>query len=469
MRAKFLKCFWVIVCSIAFFIFMPLTTVANAPDTFFMHPDFGATNNVPDSVTSTPDVWFELWSSGNNLCLLNLNGLDAVISEAVTIAYPAGRKYDSVDVFTNEADLSAANINDLTNAGWPRMDVTYKYWRIVTDLQTTDSTFAPRVISTDNSAINARMIDAGFTDQFATIDISGLTLPTVAVLYYEPAFKFLSRSNYVYKYVTEGNYFVFFIEGTYNRYDPKVLEIDTWNHDFKVTDGTYVITGSKLPDNLLEPVYEDIKVAVVAENTEDNSGADAIASWKFEVSNSDEYDKEQAKEKYEEVAAFVQTFDAAVELYWNEYNEISMDLAYSGALPEGTVINVTIPKDGDEYADGTTLYLYYCNPDTLMNEFMAEGVVEGGEVAFSMEHCSEYIITDIDHGETYTYVVEEAEEIVIEEVVSEDTVIEQPVCIEPEEERSKPNNTIIVVAVIVLILAGGAIALVLGLKSKKKK
>lgn len=82
--------------------------------------------------------------------------------------------------------------------------------------------------------------------------------------------------------------------------------------------------------------------------------------------------------------------------------EVSVDFAYSGELPDNTEVTVHIPEGETDYQDGDALYLYYCNPDTNEREYVGEGIYQGGQVTFKLYHCSEYIITSVNHGASYT-------------------------------------------------------------------
>ncbi len=77
-----------------------------------------------------------------------------------------------------------------------------------------------------------------------------------------------------------------------------------------------------------------------------------------------------------------------------EYQGIQVDFAYSGNLPgaaEVTVKNVA----GNLPAGTKSVYVYYYNPCTKLFELQEKmGTVNGdGSVAFTITHCSEYVLS----------------------------------------------------------------------------
>ena len=81
--------------------------------------------------------------------------------------------------------------------------------------------------------------------------------------------------------------------------------------------------------------------------------------------------------------------------------EISVDFTSSGELPEGTEVTIYIPEEATYFFNsGDNLFLYYCNQETNLKEFVGEGrcEVEAGTsgrtfVTFDIEQGAEYIIT----------------------------------------------------------------------------
>lgn len=62
---------------------------------------------------------------------------------------------------------------------------------------------------------------------------------------------------------------------------------------------------------------------------------------------------------------------------------------HNGVLPGAANVALTVP-----YAPGTTLYFYYFNRSTQLFEYQQTAVVaQGGFVAVSLTHCSDYVLT----------------------------------------------------------------------------
>lgn len=458
---------------LAFFLLIGITEEAFAgsqPNTHFMHPYFGSTNNLPSNVTySSDDIWFEEWSKGNNLCLYNLRGIDSVIDEAVAHTFCLGKKDSSVDIFTEEADPSAANINALYSMGWVRMDLTYKDWRISYVMQPATETLAPRIYTVDIPEINDLMASAGFEDKYGTVEISGNTIEMWGLFYYEPDFHFLKTGFHAYKYHEREKYFEYLFDGYYSS---KTIELYYADYNVPGVDGTYLFTNTCLPDVLLSPCTDPIVIDAVPD---DDSGK-ASASWSFSVQAKENENTDSGTS--ENIWSFLDSFDSGVEVYWNEYSDVRMDLNYSGALPEGTEITVSIPDSESGYEEGTILYLYYCNPETALNEYSGSGIYEDGHVTFDMSHCSEYIITSIDHGDSFSYESPEPEETASEfteedsEAVTErgetSVTVTEPVNV--ESAKNQPVALKYIVPAIVVLLCGisSVIAVVLMAKRKKK-
>ncbi len=62
---------------------------------------------------------------------------------------------------------------------------------------------------------------------------------------------------------------------------------------------------------------------------------------------------------------------------------------HNGVLPGTANVALTVP-----YAPGTTLYFYYFNRSTQLFEYQQTTVVaQGGFVAVTLTHCSDYVLT----------------------------------------------------------------------------
>lgn len=70
----------------------------------------------------------------------------------------------------------------------------------------------------------------------------------------------------------------------------------------------------------------------------------------------------------------------------------TVSFAHDGALPGTAKVTLSLAEAG--FADHATLYLYYYNAEKGYFEYVDAAAIEGGQVTFSMSHCSDYIVTD---------------------------------------------------------------------------
>ena len=160
-----------------------------------------------------------------------------------------------------------------------------------------------------------------------------------------------------------------------------------------------------------------------------------------------------------------------------------MDCAYSGELPEGTQVTLSLPSETVTYTEGTELFLYYCNPNTQMREFVSSSAYTEGQVTFAIYHCSEYVITDKNHGESYIPEPEIKEEPPKQEDPAPQAppAVQDPVVIPPVQSGPAtdeplyalplkgPNTTRIIVFCSAGVVAAAAITAAVILIAKKKK
>lgn len=70
----------------------------------------------------------------------------------------------------------------------------------------------------------------------------------------------------------------------------------------------------------------------------------------------------------------------------------TVSFAHDGVLPGTAKVTLSLAEAG--FADHATLYLYYYNAEKGYFEYVDAAAMEGGQVTFSMTHCSDYIVTD---------------------------------------------------------------------------
>lgn len=85
----------------------------------------------------------------------------------------------------------------------------------------------------------------------------------------------------------------------------------------------------------------------------------------------------------------------------NKLGEIYVEFIQEGELPGPGEVTIFLNSDINPFKEGDEVRLYYINPVTQLNEFVETGVVENNSLTFAMEHCSLYLITTTDYGESY--------------------------------------------------------------------
>lgn len=191
-------------------------------------------------------------------------------------------------------------------------------------------------------------------------------------------------------------------------------------------DGIYVTLTRSLPDSIVVSADQVIilrEIASVTPPTMDSSAnltekegtvipTDSETSEKTQQSESEktvevqenDAEKQEGNEKEQESNSVKwdfpngqaqESFTAEAVVRLISETKVSVDFAYSGPLPEGTEVTVNILKDNVSYQEGDTLYFYYCNPETGQHDFVSEGKYQDSQVTFKINHCSEYVITNM--------------------------------------------------------------------------
>ena len=75
----------------------------------------------------------------------------------------------------------------------------------------------------------------------------------------------------------------------------------------------------------------------------------------------------------------------------NYADNLYLNFAYSGDLPTGTYISINV---SDKYKDGSIVNLYYYDKDNENITLVYDNLeVKNGYLKFTIEHCSEYILS----------------------------------------------------------------------------
>ncbi len=77
----------------------------------------------------------------------------------------------------------------------------------------------------------------------------------------------------------------------------------------------------------------------------------------------------------------------------NTFQYTQIQFAHEGDLPGKAVATLDLSSIG-KFTEGETVYLYYYNPGTALFEKVGSAVYTNGTAAFTMTHCSDYIVAN---------------------------------------------------------------------------
>ena len=81
---------------------------------------------------------------------------------------------------------------------------------------------------------------------------------------------------------------------------------------------------------------------------------------------------------------------------------VPVSFAHEGTLPGKASVYLDLSAYGKTFANGATLYLYYYNPSSGLFEKVSTATFDGTGAAFIMEHCSDYIVTNVELTQALT-------------------------------------------------------------------
>ncbi|MBR4304880.1 MAG: hypothetical protein IKT81_06075 [Clostridia bacterium] len=356
---------------------------ARAITTVFMVPPISPTYVHHNTLYLSPNynITALSWGYGTTVDILNTTGdIDSLLSEVFANVTPKGGER-IMGIYMEGAGLSDKNAADIAAAGWTKMEMYYETYMVA--CPPVGATH-PDIQLVTNARIDSVLKGAGFDEQFAVLEVSGVNSTWAYLIKYDASLSFLRGKDVkVYKYLVDLGVFVEVEEVYFDSYDRNFLE---WDHPQLVEadmNGLYVAVGQALPQELVYTAQAaaDLRATPpVVSNTEGN------VQWKMSPG--------LVPDNFTAEAVITPAADSTK-------TELSVDFAYSGELPEGTEVTLTIPQDTVSYVEGTELFLYYCNPDSQLREFVSSAVYNGGAVTFAIYHCSEYIVTDTNYGESY--------------------------------------------------------------------
>lgn len=369
-------------------VFLQGSLKVSAINTVFMVPPIDADYVHDNTLYLSPNynITSQSWGYGTTADILNTTGdIGGLLAELHANVTPTGGER-ILGIYMEGAGLSDGDAAAIRGAGWSRVEMYYDTY-LVTCLPA--GAMHPNVRLMEHEKIGTVLEQSGFADEFAVIEVTGINASWAWLIKYDPALSFLRGTDvHIYKYQPDLAVFLEVEEVYFDSYGSNFLE---W-FDPQLVDpdvnGFYVAVGQALPD---EVACTPDEAAELRANPPLVADAEGDVQWKM-------------------VPGLVpENFTAEAVVTPSSESEVSVDFAYSGELPEGTEVTVQIPQETVTYTEGTELYLYYCNPETQMREFVSSGIYAEGQVTFAIYHCSEYVITSENHGQTYMPEPEETE------------------------------------------------------------
>lgn len=416
--------------------------VAQAADTVFMVPEISATWEPPGTLYKSPNLDALAYKSSPGLVadIINNRGLEAALTDLNANVSPADYGMSILGIYPEGEALTDNVMQMISGAGWTRVEVYYPKFFLSGNPNCGGMT--PVVEKTENADLSNLLTLAGYTNQVAVLKVEGVTFSDPGMIVYEPDFSFLrGGSCTMYKYIPDIQKFVPGPSVMYDGYDRNFMDIENLPLADGEVNGTYVIITQPLPTELvittedIQPLRDQLTQAEssapqMPEDTQ-NSNDSENPLQDDEVS-----DKEETVKWSFADGAIPENFTSEAKIEIVSDKNIKVDFAYSGKLPEGTTVTITLPEEGNEYTDGTKCYFYYHNPDVKEYEYVSEGIAQNGEVTFDINHCSEYLIT--------------LEKLVEVEIVE------------------KESNLLPLLVVGIVLLAGAGIVTCIVIKKKKK-
>ena len=430
---------------------------ASAINTVFMVPPIDATYVHHNTIYLSPNYNITAIQSsyGTNADILNTTGnISALLAELNANVTPTGDNR-IIGMYMEGAGLSDANAATIRNGGWNKVEMYYDTY-FVAGLP--NGAMHPNIQLVDNESIRTVLGRNGFENEFAVLEVTGVNSSWAYLIKYDPGLAFLHGTDvHVYKYQPDLAVFLEVEEVYFDSYDTNFMEWDNPELVDPEINGFYVAVGEALPEAV---VCTPDEAAELRANPPVVSNIEGNVLWKM-------------------VPGLIpENFTAEAVVEPASETEVSVSFEYSGELPEGTEVTVQIPQETVTYAEGAELYLYYCNPDTGLREFVSSGTYAQQQVTFAIYHCSDYVITSENHGESYLPEpeVEETtaptEETTVPPTTEPETI---PATEVPTVEETQPAPEVeqpgldggIWIAVAAVVVAAAVVAVVLIRKKKK--
>ena len=437
--------------------FLQGNMTVSAINTVFMVPPIDQNYVHHNTIYMSPNynITALTWGYGTTVDILNTTGnIDALLAEVTANVTPKGGQR-IMGIYMEGAGLSDANAATISGAGWTKVEMYYDTYFVAC---LPEGAMHPNIELVTNEKISSVLEQAGFTDEFAVLEVTDVNSSWAYLIKYDPSLSFLrGGSLHMYKYQPDLAVFLEITDIYFDSYDLNFLE---W-YDPQLVDpdvnGFYVAVGQALPEAL---VYTPEEAADLRANPPVIANTDGNVQWQM------------APGLIPENFTVEAVVTAATE------TEVNVDFAYSGELPEGTEVTVQIPQETVTFTDGMELFLYYCNPETDMREFVSSAVYSEQQVTFSINHCSEYVITSEYHGDSYMPVqeTEMAEETTAETESSPETETSAETASDPDTsqevpavEQTKARTDIGGMSIIMIIAVMVVTVTIVMIKTRKKR
>ena len=357
-----------------------------------------------------PKVWVRMGATFNDAKELEdfKTNYNSAIKEVLARDYFTNQS--EISTFSEWGSISKENLTTMvTKQAELYMFTTENKYTVhanIPKITNADADYDGTVVYEDTAAVTNKLTAVGYTGfsmQFHTKGSGRLPGATCYDIYdLEPKTAIAQNEGkaeegegYLYYYDGNSDLFVLVDDATYYSYSGKYWKENIfWEKNAKATKhGAYVFTTEKIADSAVKKVDVSLStdtkfstkdyVGKAMEVTTKNGG------WYFpNVTTAIDFDPSfEVGKDLPDVSKKLSTVTLPATLKY-----VTLDFAFSGDLP-GTA-NVTVNLASAGFAEGSTVYLYYYNPDKNIFELVCDATYKNGSATFTMTHCSEYIVTN---------------------------------------------------------------------------
>ena len=331
--------------------------VAQAANTVFMVPEISTTWDPPGMLYKSPnlDVLAYKGPPGVVADIINNRGLVAALTDLNANVSPTDYGVSVLGIYPEGEALTDEVMKMIADAGWTKVEVYYPTFLLSGNPNCGGMT--PVVEKTENEDLNGLLASADYTHQVAVFKVEGVAFSEPLMIFYEPDFSFLrGGACTMYKYIPDIQKFVPGPNAMYDGYDRNFMDIENLHLADGEVNGTYAVVTQPLPAELvisteeIQPLRDQLEQAEIqtSENAENQDDINVVT-----VS-----DKDEGVRWYFTNGVIPENFTSEAKIEIASDKGIKVDFAYSGKLPEGTKVTITLPNDATEYKEGKTCYFY---------------------------------------------------------------------------------------------------------------